>query len=254
MQVNLSSVQEISTPLQPQHAANNQVAETAKNCFNCYAENSLKRCINCKVARYCNQSCQKNHWKTHKMLCEYLKNESKKSYHESLDTTRVYKCVSPEGIIYIGTLNSRGMPEGTGEMLYPNGDRYEGQFVDGMMNGKGNFSSQNIVRDGTFKNNQIVYGKMVDKTRNISYEDTPFRDNLPNGTGTIKLPNGIIYKGEICNGSSHGLGTLFMPDGTKIEGNFVNGAVEGWGTQKSPYQDDLKVNYSQGDPINFKRN
>lgn len=32
----------------------------------------IKKCSRCKLILYCNQECQKNHWKEHKIVCKRL--------------------------------------------------------------------------------------------------------------------------------------------------------------------------------------
>uniref|UniRef100_A0AAY4BEV9 [histone H3]-lysine(4) N-trimethyltransferase n=1 Tax=Denticeps clupeoides TaxID=299321 RepID=A0AAY4BEV9_9TELE len=43
-------------------------------CHNCFARSdSLQRCSQCKIARYCNVRCQKQAWLEHKRECKYFK-------------------------------------------------------------------------------------------------------------------------------------------------------------------------------------
>ena len=46
--------------------------ETKYDCFNClkHSDTPLKKCDNCKVARYCDRECQKCHWKNHIRVCQ----------------------------------------------------------------------------------------------------------------------------------------------------------------------------------------
>lgn len=44
-----------------------------ENCETCGNEEAPKKCSNCKSVQYCNQTCQKYHWFTHKKLCPKLK-------------------------------------------------------------------------------------------------------------------------------------------------------------------------------------
>ena len=48
-----------------------------KICDNCLSlGDSLQRCSACKMVYYCNQTCQKKAWGTHKLECKYLKKMS----------------------------------------------------------------------------------------------------------------------------------------------------------------------------------
>ncbi|KAI1779876.1 hypothetical protein F4818DRAFT_400933 [Hypoxylon cercidicola] len=40
-------------------------------CLDCgEKKGDLLRCARCKMARYCNSTCQKNDWSTHKKVCQ----------------------------------------------------------------------------------------------------------------------------------------------------------------------------------------
>ena len=55
-------------------------SEFSQKCHNCkkIAKKGIKllRCSRCKAAVYCNATCQKQHWKEHKKVCNKKKNES----------------------------------------------------------------------------------------------------------------------------------------------------------------------------------
>lgn len=38
-------------------------------------KNGNMQCGNCKLQKYCSVECQKDHWKTHKMVCNFVKTE-----------------------------------------------------------------------------------------------------------------------------------------------------------------------------------
>ena len=76
-----------------------------------------------------------------------------------------------------------------------------------------------------------------------------FRENRPNGFGTIVFPKGARYVGEISNGVMHGKGTYVHPNGTTYVGEFKSGLREGSGTLAIPGG----ANYS-GEFRNDKRN
>uniref|UniRef100_W5MZT3 Ankyrin repeat and MYND domain containing 2b n=1 Tax=Lepisosteus oculatus TaxID=7918 RepID=W5MZT3_LEPOC len=55
----------------------------AEFCTTCGEKGADKRCAVCKMAIYCNQSCQKLHWFTHKKVCKRLKEQREKQEAES---------------------------------------------------------------------------------------------------------------------------------------------------------------------------
>lgn len=57
-----------------------------KACSTCGQEcKNLKKCSKCKMAQYCDRSCQKLHWPIHKKFCDKLKLDYKKQEKQSLE-------------------------------------------------------------------------------------------------------------------------------------------------------------------------
>ena len=80
------------------------------------------------------------------------------------------------GAVYTGTL-SMGVPDGTGEIVWPNGDRYNGDWVQGHRTGYGIlYWANGSVYEGEFLNDQI------------------------HGRGTLTYSNGQIQSGTWENG------------------------------------------------------
>jgi hypothetical protein len=49
--------------------ANNNPANTVKDCVSCAEENASLHCSKCKIANYCNKECQTKDWGIHKLIC-----------------------------------------------------------------------------------------------------------------------------------------------------------------------------------------
>lgn len=92
-------------------------------------------------------------------------------------------------------------------MNLPNGDRYEGEFRNGLFNGWGVYTCQNGDR----------------------YEGE-FADDLKHGKGTFTAAGGEKYVGEFAKDRRHGQGTLFLTNGDRYVGGFENGVQHGQGT------------------------
>ena len=96
-----------------------------------------------------------------------------------------------------------GKADGFGKLTkYKDGQyesTYEGEFRNGIREGKGKFSHKSeTVLECNFKNGQAI------------------------GYGKYDLGNGNYYNGEIVNYRQHGNGTLKMANGSKFEGFFVS--------------------------------
>lgn len=70
----------------------------------------------------------------------------------------------PDGSTYEGEMKE-GKPHGKGTRVFPEGHqyyKYEGQFVEGLMEGEGNLDLRNgCSHVGTFKNDQMVDGVII---------------------------------------------------------------------------------------------
>lgn len=89
---------------------------------------------------------------------------------------------------------------GKGRYVYPNGDKYIGEFKAAKLDGRGVY---------TFKNGNIYKGQ--------------FKDNTRHGYGTYKWINGDTYIGEYVNNEREGEGTYYYADGRVEEGLFKAG-------------------------------
>ena len=99
-----------------------------------------------------------------------------------------------------------GKADGYGKLTkYKDGQyesTYEGEFQNGIREGKGKFSHKSeTILECNFKNGQAI------------------------GYGKYDLGNGNYYNGEIVNYRQHGNGTLKMANGSKFEGFFVSDKI-----------------------------
>ena len=80
-----------------------------------------------------------------------------------------------------------------------------------------------------------------------------FKDGLPNGQGTLTLPDGKKYAGKFWAGETMGSGALISPDGEKYEGEFENFTLQDQGTLTLPdgtrYEGDFKDGVRHGEGI-----
>eukprot|EP00092_Neocalanus_flemingeri_P012921 GFUD01013920.1.p2 GENE.GFUD01013920.1~~GFUD01013920.1.p2 ORF type:complete len:203 (+),score=71.69 GFUD01013920.1:103-711(+) len=97
---------------------------------------------------------------------------------------------------------------GYGVMKWQNGDRYEGDWVEGLRQGK---------------------GKYISKSTGGKYEGE-YTSDLKQGKGKYTFSNGDWYDGQWKEGLRHGHGTYVWKDkNEKFEGAWVGGVKEGTG-------------------------
>jgi hypothetical protein len=90
----------------------------------------------------------------------------------------------------------------SGSHTYPDGSRYEGEWLNGKRHGQGRWSRL----DGT-----IYSGE--------------WKSDKPDGQGTLTLPDGKKYTGGWKVGQQHGPGVVIQPDGTKRFGEWEEGKL-----------------------------
>ncbi|WP_277052664.1 C13 family peptidase [Zestomonas thermotolerans] len=112
------------------------------------------------------------------------------------------------------------------DALLPDGGRYRGQIVDGLLQGPG----------------RLDYA-------NGSWFEGHFKDGLLDGPGEWHGPNGERYVGEFRRGLFHGNGTLTYGNGTRYQGAFENGRMHGLGRLEqsgSRYQGEFRNDQFNG--------
>ena len=134
---------------------------------------------------------------------------------------------------------------------------YEGLFIDGILNGKGEIIKiderrrKNIFR-GEIKNFKRE-GKGEEKTSDYTYEGE-FLNDLKHGKGKIKYKNtGDYYEGEFTKGEITGTGKYLWKNKHMYNGDFVGGKMHGKGIYKWPdgneYEGEYINNIKEGEGV-----
>lgn len=132
----------------------------------------------------------------------------------------------PDGGRYRGELVN-GLLQGQGRIDYPNGSWYAGQFKDGQWHGAGEWHGSNgEVYVGQFQQG-LFHGLGRLTTHDSSYSGG-FKLGRRDGEGTLK-ETGISYRGEFKDDQYSGLGHLDLEDGSQYQGQFANGKPNGEG-------------------------
>lgn len=132
----------------------------------------------------------------------------------------------PDGGRYRGDLVN-GLLQGQGRVDYPNGSWYAGGFDQGQWHGLGEWHGSNgEVYRGSF-NQGLFDGKGQLSTIGSNYTGG-FKAGRRDGEGTLK-ENGMTYRGEFKADQYSGLGRLELEDGSSYQGQFAHGKPNGEG-------------------------
>lgn len=132
----------------------------------------------------------------------------------------------PDGGRYRGELVN-GLLQGQGRVDYPNGSWYAGQFDKGQWHGQGEWHGSNgEVYRGQFQ--QGLFDGQGSLSTNASSYTGGFKQGRRDGEGTLK-ENAMTYRGEFKADQYSGLGRLEMDDGSSYQGQFAHGKPNGEG-------------------------
>lgn len=139
--------------------------------------------------------------------------------------------VLPDGGRYHGNV-VKGLLQGNGRIDYANGASYRGHFKDGLFEGPGTWHGAAGERyEGEFHLGQFEgQGKLVLVDGTI-YQGG-FKQGRMHGEGHLQQ-EGISYHGEFRDDRYHGFGTLEWPDGGRYQGRFVRGKPQGEGLRSN---------------------
>lgn len=129
--------------------------------------------------------------------------------------------------VYEGNFKN-GKPEGNGTMDYGKGDKYQGEWKNGIEHGRGLLFEKNVATQIEY-NNGIKIGKVkpliaigadgVEKQK----EDIKgcISGDCANGYGVMEFPSGNRYEGNFKNYQFHGRGKMNFMGGNYMEAEFV---------------------------------
>jgi len=135
----------------------------------------------------------------------------------------------PDGGRYRGDIVD-GLLQGDGRIDYPNGAYYQGRFEDGQWQGEGVWHGANGDHyEGGFRHGLFDGAGRFTYASGGVYEGQ-FRGGSLNGPGRYTEP-GLSYTGDFKDGLYEGAGRLQQADGSKYLGPFVRGLPNGEGVR-----------------------
>ncbi|MFT5658079.1 MAG: hypothetical protein ACI9KN_001358 [Gammaproteobacteria bacterium] len=151
-----------------------------------------------------------------------------------------------DGAVYDGDLVD-GIIEGKGRMVWPNGDRYEGNFLDGLFHGQGKYEwHEGASYQGEFKlGEKSGVGAMLYANKDTYTGE--FGNGDFKGSGTYTTADNRIYRGDFLAGQFSGQGEYSDEVGNKHVGSFKDWVYQGQGENTNVYQDRTIGNFIDGE-------
>lgn len=203
---------------------------------------------NCLLSKYKNEDCL---YKGTLFLNNIQKDNHKKAYN--------INSLTGKGILYLRNGKKfqgnfiNGELNGWCRYINTKGVCYEGLFINGVLNGKGEIikideKRRKHIYKGDLKNFKKE-GKGVEKTSDFNYEGE-FKNDIKHGKGKIHYNNGDIYEGQFNNGEITGKGFYTWKNKHTYLGDFVGGKMHGRGLYKwtdgNQYEGEYNNNIKEG--------
>ncbi|MBJ7309733.1 hypothetical protein ACFOLJ_10950 [Rugamonas sp. CCM 8940] len=127
---------------------------------------------------------------------------------------------------YEGTL-AKGLPNGAGYRLRPDGSSEDGNFVDGRLCGAGVYlSAKGDKLSATFEQGRPV-GQVDYTTHEGDHYQGAWDGKAPHGQGTMSYALGGSYQGSWQHGKMDGKGRISYPNDEQLDGDFEQGHLLG---------------------------
>jgi len=176
-----------------------------------------------------------------------LQNQMNKKFDElKFNQIESQQINNDNGDKYIGQVVN-GLPEGKGILYLNNGDRYEGDFRNGKAEGKGifYFNREPFKGDryeGDLKNDKFE-GKGIYYYNDGDRYEGDFKNDKREGKGINYFNNGNIYQGDYRNDYAEGKGIYYYNNGDRMMGDYSNNKSVGKHIMLTKYGEVKTLNY-----------
>ncbi|MBS7664088.1 caspase family protein [Pseudomonas lalucatii] len=152
--------------------------------------------------------------------------------------------ILPDGGRYRGAVVD-GLLQGPGRLDYRNGSRFVGHFRDGQQHGAGEWhGAQGEHYQGDFRFGAF-HGQGTLRQADGSRYQGGFSEGRFAGEGTLELA-GQVYRGEFKRGQFDGEGHLEWADGSSHQGQFRRGQPHGQGVRRDAYGNSYSGEFVRG--------
>lgn len=154
----------------------------------------------------------------------------------------------PDGGKYDGEFVN-GKPEGYGTFFYFDGKKHVGNFSEGFANGNGTlYKTDGTAQSGYWKNGEFLGSAAATAPAQTGC----IKGDCRNGTGTYVFKDGAKYTGTFVNGYPQGKGIAEYPNGERYEGEMAEGSFNGYGTLSLPDGNKVAGFWRQGTYLGSK--
>ncbi|MDH1265515.1 C13 family peptidase [Pseudomonas sp. GD03944] len=161
--------------------------------------------------------------------------------------------ILPDGSRYRGEVVD-GLLQGPGRLDYRDGSWFEGGFKDGQLHGKGEWHDANgEYYAGEFQDG-VFHGQGLLRQRDGSEYRGGFAKGHFAGEGRLEQ-QGQVHAGQFKNDLLDGPGTLTLSDGSRYQGQFRKGQPHGQGVRTDEYGNQFSGAFDKGQlngPGNYK--
>ena len=140
------------------------------------------------------------------------------------------KLTFADGSTYTGEVDTAGLLNGQGRLLWTNGEEYSGDFKNGLFHGQGKYTAPGLYsHEGKYRNG-LAHGPGTATYVSGEQYEGEFVNGDMDGQGTWTTLDGTVYSGEVRRGGlRHGQGELTLANGDKYIGEFKDGMMHGTG-------------------------